>query len=107
MIGELSFQQLLQEGVSSAQKAVLEERQQEEEKVRTKLASLSTKLQQLSKEAVALVSVIHPDPRHWYVTVCADPPEGPRLSSLPPGQGETSPAMLQPNPHTLSLHKGV
>ena len=41
--------------MSSAQRAVLEERQREEERVRARVASLTTRLQQLSKEAVALV----------------------------------------------------
>ncbi|CAI8004032.1 Coiled-coil domain-containing protein 146 [Geodia barretti] len=44
----------MMEGVSSGQKAQLEERQKEEEKVRAKLVSLSAKLQQLGKETVAL-----------------------------------------------------
>lgn len=59
----MSAASFLQEGVSSAQKAQLEERQKEEEKMRNKLASLSAKLQQLSKETVALVSVIN---SHWW-----------------------------------------
>ena len=44
--------------MSSGQKAQLEERQKEEEKVRAKLASLSAKLQQLGKETVALVGAV-------------------------------------------------
>lgn len=45
----------LQDSVSSAQQTVLEGKQREEEKVRTRLAALSDRLQKLNKEAVALV----------------------------------------------------
>jgi len=45
----------LQESVSSAKLAVLEGKQHEEERVRAKLAALSSRLQELNKEAVALV----------------------------------------------------
>jgi chromosome segregation ATPase len=44
----------LQDGVGAAQRTVLEERQQEEERVRAKVASLTNKLQDLAKDTVAL-----------------------------------------------------
>ena len=78
---------MFQEGVSAAQKAQLEERQQEEEKVKSKLAALSAKLQQLGKETVALVCVAA-----WWVVgvmcVCAGSSEGSQFKNMSPGQGE-------------------
>jgi hypothetical protein len=56
----------MMEGVSSGQKAQLEERQKEEEKVRAKLASLSAKLQQLGKETVALTRQRDRDSRTYH-----------------------------------------
>lgn len=55
MCGALPTGRCVQNGVSSAQRAVLDERQKEEEKVRLRLATLTGRLRQLSKEAVALV----------------------------------------------------
>ena len=45
----------MKDGVSSAQRAVLAERQREEERVRVRVSALTDKLQQLNKETVALV----------------------------------------------------
>ena len=47
---------VLQDGVTSDHGAALEQRQQEEERVRSRLAALSSRLQELNREAVALVS---------------------------------------------------
>ena len=45
----------VQDGVSSAQRGALDERQKEEEKVREKVASLMSKKQLLNKQTVAQV----------------------------------------------------
>jgi hypothetical protein len=44
----------MQDGISAAQRAVLDEKQRVEEKLRARLATLATRLQHLNKEAVAL-----------------------------------------------------
>ena len=83
----------LQEGVSAGERVALEERQREEEKVREKVASLTSKLQHLHRETVAQVSRFS-DCFCWCVSVCvcvyvcADQRRGKGLQELPPGNGE-------------------